>query len=59
MDRPSAAEREPEDPGHSGDSRDPGDPGDDAPLAAGVIDTRGLTKRYRAQDIVGVRRLLH
>ncbi|MGW1618017.1 ATP-binding cassette domain-containing protein [Streptomyces sp. NPDC002172] len=57
MDRPSVTEREPEDPGESpspGESRRPGGPdapGDDVPVAAGVIDTRGLTKRYRGGQL--------
>lgn len=44
MDRPSATEREPEDQGQDGPGR-----GDPAP--AGVIDTRGLTKRYRGGQL--------
>ncbi|MFJ9565548.1 ABC transporter ATP-binding protein [Streptomyces fuscichromogenes] len=65
MDRPSATEREPGDPGGTGDSTGRGDPprlGDDpgapgasasggAPVGASVIDTRGLTKRYRGGQL--------
>ncbi|MER6268952.1 ABC transporter ATP-binding protein [Streptomyces sp900105755] len=58
MDRPSATEREPEGSGDSGHPRDSepaagdlGDVGDGAPVAAGVIDTRGLTKRYRGGQL--------
>ncbi|MFE2063254.1 ABC transporter ATP-binding protein [Streptomyces sp. NPDC059467] len=54
MDQPSATEREPEEPGdseQSGASRASRGSGDDAAASASVIDTRGLTKRYRGGQL--------
>ncbi|MFD4599035.1 ABC transporter ATP-binding protein [Streptomyces sp. NPDC058464] len=60
MDRPPATEQEPDDreaPEASGvradraDRGDLGNPGGRAPVGAGVIDTRGLTKRYRGGQL--------
>ncbi|MEU5311074.1 ABC transporter ATP-binding protein [Streptomyces sp. NPDC021562] len=46
MDRPSATEREPEGPGAEGGTAEA-----DAPAGGSVIDTRGLTKRYRGGQL--------
>ncbi|MFD8721950.1 ABC transporter ATP-binding protein [Streptomyces sp. NPDC059629] len=54
MDQPSATEREPEEPGDSEQSGGSGasrGSGDDAAASASVIDTRGLTKRYRGGQL--------